>query len=280
MIINSDWHIHSEYSFDASNTLSEIAESALSQGLCRVGIADHANYNDNKFLSDIKRSAEAVKAANEKYPHLVLGVEFTPIAKPEYDYAVLHNGSRDGYVPPEEGTPYPIELALTKEEMLSLGIRYAVGASHWRVDSPRAHVYQKDISVCAREWYRQQLFMATDERVTILGHPWYHPEHIWYEDFSVIPHSMHMDIGHALKENGKYIECNKGFFTDYVTTEKFRHQYADFLREMFEMGIKVTFGSDFHADFHDVRDLVEPYLKASGFKEGDICEVAEEDLWQ
>ena len=54
MIINSDWHIHSEYSFDASNKLSEIAESALSQGLCRVGITDHANFNDEKFLSDIK----------------------------------------------------------------------------------------------------------------------------------------------------------------------------------------------------------------------------------
>ncbi len=278
MIIKSDWHIHSEYSFDASNKLSEIAESALSQGLCRVGITDHANFNDEKFLSDIKRSAEAVKAANEKYPHLVLGVEFTPIEKPEYDYIALHNGSRDGYIPPTSGTPYPIELALTKEEMRNLGIRYAIGASHWRVDSPNAKSNQTDVDVCIKEWYRQQLFMATDERVTILGHPWHHPGSIWYEDFSVIPHSMHTDIAHALKENGKYVECNIHFFVAPKATEKFRHQYADFLREMFETGIKVTFGSDSHADFHDVREIVEPYLRSSGFKEGDISELSEDDL--
>ena len=30
------------------------------------------------------------------------------------------------------------------------------------------------------EWYRQQLWLACDERTTILGHPWYHPYRLWY----------------------------------------------------------------------------------------------------
>lgn len=43
MIINSDWHIHSEYSYDASNSLERIAEAAIAQGLSRIGITDHLN---------------------------------------------------------------------------------------------------------------------------------------------------------------------------------------------------------------------------------------------
>ena len=85
-MIHSDWHIHSEYSYDASNPLETIAQNAQAQGLCRVGITDHANFNDEKFLSDLHRSVAGVKEAQKKYPFMVLGVELTPIEKPEFDY--------------------------------------------------------------------------------------------------------------------------------------------------------------------------------------------------
>jgi predicted metal-dependent phosphoesterase TrpH len=45
-MIRSDWHIHSEYSYDADNPLALIAERAKAQGLRAVGITDHANFND------------------------------------------------------------------------------------------------------------------------------------------------------------------------------------------------------------------------------------------
>ena len=60
-MIHSDWHIHSEYSYDAKNTLELIAENATKQGICRLGITDHANFNDAKFLGDLHASAEACK---------------------------------------------------------------------------------------------------------------------------------------------------------------------------------------------------------------------------
>ena len=129
------------------------------------------------------------------------------------------------------------------------------------------------------EWYRQQLWLACDERVTVLGHPWYIGSGKWYEDFAVIPHSVNMDIAAALKENGKYVECNSHFFRTNKATERFRHQYAEFLRELFEMGIPVTYGSDSHRNYRDVRAYVEKYLVAAGFKDGDIVEIAEKDLW-
>ncbi len=277
-MIHSDWHIHSEYSYDASNPLELIAENARAQGLCRVGITDHANFNDEKFMSDLRNSAAAVREAQKKYPFMVLGVELTPIGKPEFDY-IAKNGTRDGYEPPSQGTPYGIELAATKEELRSLGVRYAIGASHWRVDLPYANKLAADLDDCIKEWYRQQMWLACDERVTILGHPWYQGKGLWYGDFSVIPRSMNSDIAAALKENGKYVECNAHFFRTALATERFRHQYAEFLRGLFELGIPVTYGSDSHSDYRDARGSVEPYLADAGFRDGDISELSDDVLW-
>jgi histidinol phosphatase-like PHP family hydrolase len=123
------------------------------------------------------------------------------------------------------------------------------------------------------------MWLAADERVTILGHPWYMGKAIWYEDFDVIPRSMKLDIANELKKNGKYVECNSHFFLTPKATEKFRNQYAEYLREMFEMGIPVTYGSDSHKNYPDARPAVEKYLSEVGFKEGDFSEIAEKDLW-
>jgi len=276
-MIHSDWHIHSEYSYDASLPIETIAKNAQEMGLCSIGITDHANFNDEKFLGDLRASAEHVKEKQAKYPFLVLGVELTPIEKPEFDY-IAKTGTREGYIAPIQFAPFDIELAATKEELMALGVRYAIGASHWRVDVPNGRKLPEfDASI--REWYRQQMWLACDERVTILGHPWYHGRGLWYEDFSVIPRSMNMDIAAALKENGKYVECNSHFFYASNATEKFRHQYAEFLRELFEMGIPVTYGSDSHDGYSDLRSGVEKYLAAAGFADGDLSEVAEEHLW-
>ncbi len=279
MIIHSDWHVHSEYSYDAYNPLSLIGDNAAAQGLRRVGVTDHANYNDEKFLGDLHASVKGVKEAQKKYPFMVLGVELTPIARPLFDH-IAKTGTREGYEAPETGIPYPIELAASKAELTALGVRYAIGAAHWRVDCPGASKLPIDMDACLKEWYRQQMFLACDERVTILGHPWYHGKGIWYDNFDVIPKGMKDDLAAALKENGKYVECNAHFFVRGATTsEKWRRQYAEYLRGMFEMGIPVTYGSDSHKDYGDFRGTVAAYLADAGFTDGDLTEIQEKDLW-
>ena len=278
MFINSDWHIHSEYSYDASNPIDLIAKSAKEQGLSRIGITDHLNFNDEKFKGDLYASVNAVHDAQNTYSNIVLGVELTPIERPEFDY-IAACGKRDGYQPPIQTAPYGIELAMTKSELMSLGVRYAIGAAHWRVDVPFAKSLKPDLDACIKEWYRQQMWLACDERVTILGHPWYHGRGIWYEDFSVIPRSMNKDIAAAIKENGKHVECNSHFFISPKTSEKFRHQYAEFLRELFEMNIPITYGSDAHDDYEDCRAEVERYMRSAGFVEGDISDLSDKDFW-
>lgn len=278
MIIKSDWHIHSQFSYDASMPLEEIARKSKEYGFVQNGITDHLNFNDKKFVGDITASAKAVKEFQKTHPSFVLGVELTPIAKPEFDY-IAKTGTREGYVPPQSGQPYDIELALTKEELMELGIQYAVGAAHWRVDVVRDDVNTSDVDDCIKEWYRQQIWLACDERVTILGHPWYNGKGLWYDDFSRIPRSMNSDIAHALKENKKLVECNSGVILNPLTTEKYRMDYVEFLRELFEMGIPVTYGSDSHGEYHNKHIETEKYLKKAGFKDGDFSELTPDILW-
>ena len=278
MIIKSDWHIHSEYSYDAKLSLSEIWENAKSFGFEKIGITDHMNFNDEKFLGDISASSEGVREFQKNHPEVILGVELTPIEKPEFDYIAKH-GTREGYIPPVCDKPYEIELAETKEQLMARGVRYAIGAAHWRVDVPNAKALPANFDEMLREWYRQQMWLANDPRVTVLGHPWWNGSGIWYEDFSVIPRSMHMDIAESLKKNGKYVEYNTGSLFG-TTSEKFRYQYAEFIRELFEMGIPVTYGSDSHKEYIAKHLDAERVLEAVGFREGDFSEIREEDLWK
>ena len=278
MIIRSDWHIHSEASYDATLPLGEIIAGAARLGYERIGITDHANFNDEKFLSDLRLSAKNVKEIQKTYPNVILGVELTPIEKPEFDH-IAKTGTREGYVAPLQETPFDIELAQTKEELMALGVRYAIGAAHWRVDVPGGRALQSDVDTLIREWHRQQMWLVCDERVTVLGHPWYNGQGAWYDDFSRIPRSMNNELASALKENGKYVECNNGVLSAAYASEKFRRQYAEFIRELFEMGIPVTYGSDSHKAYNTAYDKAEEALAAVGFTEGEISHIAEKDLW-
>lgn len=278
MIIHSDWHIHSEASYDSRLPISEIERKSLEFGFEKFGITDHLNFNDGKFIGDLKRSVELMADLKKRCDRAILGVELTPIEKPLFDYIAKH-GNYDGYVAPVSQNPYEIELAMSKEELKALGVRYAVGASHWRVDTVIDKSLPPDLDACIKEWFRQQIWLACDERVTVLGHPWYQGKGLWYEDFSVIPRSMNSELAAALLENKKYVECNSHFFNSSLTTEKFRRQYAEFLRELFEMGIPVTYGSDSHNSYKPSHINTEKYLLDVGFSDGDISEIAERDLW-
>lgn len=278
VIIQSDWHIHSHNSYDATLSLEEISRRAKELEIKKTGITDHANFNDEKFLGDLNNSVNEIKEYMKSHPEFILGVELTPIEKPEFDY-IEKNGTREGYIPPIQDKPYDIELARTKEQLKELGVRYAIGAAHWRVDVPNARSLPFDKDAIIREYYRQQMWLSCDERVTILGHPWGCIDDRLTKDFTVIPRSMNVDIAAALKANNKYVECNGSTLCAEKASEKYKRQYAEFLRELFEIGIPLTFGSDSHHVYGEVIEEAEKILAAAGFKEGDIAGVKDCDLW-
>ena len=281
-MIHSDLHIHSLYSYDAWLPLSTIVSVAEERGYLQVGVTDHWNLNNRKFRNHLEQSAKYVKRMQKDHPTLLLGVELTPIAKPLVDFYKTHpeltGYSPAGFVYPKDVERYDLDMAATKEEMMALGIQYAVAAAHGYIDCP--HPDHRDIAANVKAWHRMQLYLANDERTTILGHPYYHGLFLWYEDFSVFPHSMHEELAAALKQNGKYIEMNRDMLCASQATEKFRYQYAEFMRFMFESGVRVTYGSDKHGGYlSDYGAEMSVYLKAAGFKESDFSLLAKEDLW-
>lgn len=281
-MIHSDLHIHSEYSYDSKLPLETILREAEARGFRQVGVTDHLNLNNDKFIGDIRASAEHVLEAKKTHPNLLLGVELTPIQKPLFDYYAKHPSLTgyipEGYTPPSVGVPYAQELGLTKDELKSLGVQYAVAAAHWRTDCPSPD--EKDKASCIKDWHSQQMYLACDERTTILAHPYYHGHFIWYDDFSAFPHSMHEELAAALKEHGKLVEMNINMICHPYNTEAFRHSYAEFMRFLFEYGVRITFGSDCHNEYTYASEELIPYLTAVGFRDGDFSELAPSDLWQ
>ena len=73
-ILKNDWHIHSESSYDATLTLEEIAKRAKENGIEKTGITDHLNFNDEKFISDLKNSVKSVKEFQKKHNEVILGL--------------------------------------------------------------------------------------------------------------------------------------------------------------------------------------------------------------
>lgn len=268
MIINSDWHMHSEHSYDSTLEADTLVPMLREIGLTSFGITDHVNYNEECYFDAIRGCAPHVRELKKSYPELHLGVELTPINKPEFDYLAMHD-SREGYIPPSTTEPYGIEVAMSAEELSEYGVEYVVGASHWRVDVADKNE-PCELDKLIREWHRQQMWLANDERITILGHPWYNGRAAWYGDFSIIPRSMHDELFSALKENGKYMECNVDVLLSWKADERFHMQYAEFLREGFERGVPITYGSDSHNKYIDRRDKAEAMLSRVGFKEGDF----------
>ena len=68
-------------------------------------------------------------------------------------------------------------------------------------------------------------------------------------------------------------------YISWRASDRFHHQYAEFLREMFEMGVPVTYGSDSHNRYLDRREQAISYLTSAGFRDGDFSELAEDKLW-
>ena len=256
----SDWHIHSEASYDARKSerfvpIPELLKAAHAQGITRLGITDHANYNTASFLSDVRMSKRLYE--QHRCEGFFLGVELTPIAKTKYDYAAKY-GTTDGCPDEASDRPSEIALALTLEEMTDLGIHYAVGAAHWSLNVPAEQ--EKLI----HEWHRQQMFLACDPRINILGHPWWYGKNwsslppqlngLWFKDFDIVPASMHDELAAALREHNCRVELNYFMIhpNDYEYGDRFRRQYLEYMRGLFEKGVKITYGSDnHHAPYED-----------------------------
>ena len=62
---------------------------------------------------------------------------------------------------------------------------------------------------------------------------------------------MVLAAANLLEENRKYVECNEGVLCSQKASEKFRRQYAEFMRELFEMGIdQIEYAAEISLEHH------------------------------
>lgn len=268
---DSDWHIHSEASYDADMKVPELIERARLNGIKQFGITDHVNYPF--MVKHLERSRDLFLANKTEDFHL--GVELTTIPKSQYDFAIKHPSDPDdrkrylhGYIPPifkKDG----ISLSLPEEELERCGVEYVVVGAHFPFG---ANMTRKAV---IRSYRQQQLFIAQQKCVDIIAHPWwvYIPMYVksgiqcgpWYDDFSIIDKSIHEEFAAAVLENNKIVELNTDFFVSESYTEYFKRQYAEYICMLHEKGIPVSIGSDLHGDYTGHHDVVRKYFQPLGF---------------
>ena len=263
----SDWHIHSVASYDAHLHVAALVSQAEKQGLTDYGISDHVNVPS--WIHFLKASRELFRQYAR--PGFHLGVELTTISGYLEEYDRRH-GSMEGYVRPDLPGPEPVAFPLNAEELDDCGVEYVIGAGHWLLNTPHT------LEVIIADMHRQNLFCACSPLVDIVGHPYgiiktyenKSGKQVPFDDFSLIPQSMHQELWAALKENGKAMEVNLSFFYN-VRPEAFRRAYAEFVRGAFETGVPITIGSDCHTQqYIDRNDLCREYLGAVGFRTEDF----------
>jgi histidinol phosphatase-like PHP family hydrolase len=270
---NSDFHIHSENSCDmASLKMQDMADQTKAAGVDICGVSDHLHTPVN--LTDIHNSYKAFKKIKREGFHF--GIELSVISKWELD-RILRNdydrnappvyGFRTGG--PENG---PLELGMDAETIAAFNIEYAIGGVHWPMYAAR------ELDTLIKDYHRQLMFLAQDERIDIIAHPWWwmisaeSPEPMWTADFTSVPKAMHEEFAAAVKESGKCVEINLDamLFNPWYSNE-FKKQYLKYLRMIFEKGIPMTIGSDCHKNHYpDTQAAVAEALGSAGFKYGDF----------
>ncbi|MCM8817758.1 MAG: PHP domain-containing protein [Candidatus Omnitrophica bacterium] len=274
MRIEQDWHIHSHNSCDeASLKMYEIIESCRSNGISKFGVTDHLHTKIN--LPDIIASKK--EYLENKVEGFHFGIEVSCMSKWEIEQ-IKKGNYKNAIYGIREGGPAWCELTidLTHQDIEELGIEYIIGGTHWPMYVP----WERESLI--RDYHRQNMFLATHPLITIVAHPWwfhsgYWGQYIeryepWFEDFRVIPQSMHDEFADAVVKNDKVVEINLGaMLLPSSYPEKFKMQYIEYLAFLKSKGVKFSIGSDAHESYNCNFEKAATMIEKAG--------IIEKDLW-
>ncbi|MCE5280257.1 MAG: hypothetical protein ABFD92_09285 [Planctomycetaceae bacterium] len=278
MRLTTDWHIHSVASCDCRSTgmsVAEIVAGAAAQGITDFGLTDHLHTRLN--LPDLRLSREAFLACDPS-PRFHFGVEATCLRQWEVDEIAAGRVTGDygaGDVGPGGGA---LAIDLTAADVEELGIEYVIGAAHG------AKGTAKERWPIIEAHFRQYLFLAAHPLVDILAHPWWWSSGFanadgsfstlpWFDDFRVIPRTMHEELAAALVQTGTAAEINPGVALTWHYPAAWKQQYIEYMAWLKSRGVKLATGSDRHLRPYDSRySELAPLLESVGIRD--------EDLWR
>jgi len=277
MKIASDWHIHSLNSCDdAALAVADLPPEAEASGIRDFGLTDHLHTPYN--LPDLAASRHDFLAARPS-PRFHFGVEVSCVSQWELDEIATGRHQRPVYGLRSGGPPNcPLAIGLTHEDITNYGIEYVVGGAHWPL------YIEMERHAVIRDYHRQNMFLAEHPLVDIVAHPWWWMGHWadadgkynaepWFDDFNVIPRSMHDEFAAAAVEHGTIVEINIGAnLLNPQYPQRFVMQYMEYLAELKARKVRLCLGSDCHAPHYVVRfDEAARLLEAAG--------IGEDDLW-
>ena len=135
-----------------------------------------------------------------------------------------------------------------------------------------------------RDYHRQNMFLATHPLVNIVAHPWWWMGHWadsnnrhygkpWFDNFKVIPQSMHDEFAAAVVENNTLVEINlAAMLLCWCYNYSFKRQYLEYLAYLKSKGVKFSIGSDLHDAHYTEIDFetAASMLERVGITENDI----------
>lgn len=104
-----DYHLHSEFSFDSSETIEKICEKAVQEGIVELAITDHAEFplSEAAPFPDLEKRDSVIEKCRDLYPQLSIlsgleiGQPWKAVARdsfcPSLDFIIASVHSLDGY---------------------------------------------------------------------------------------------------------------------------------------------------------------------------------------
>ncbi|MCM8821413.1 MAG: PHP domain-containing protein [Candidatus Omnitrophica bacterium] len=276
MKIETDWHIHSHNSCDAASMkMPEIIEACRKMGIVKFGVTDHFNTRIN--MPDIIASRK--EYLENRIDGFHFGIEVSCVSKWEIEQ-IGKGLYQDAVYGIREGGPAWCELAIdiTAEQLETLGVEYVIGGTHWPL-----YVEWKTKALIM-DYHRQNMFLANHPLITIVAHPWwFHAKYWgkyvdkyqpWFEDFRVIPSSMHDEFADAVVKNNKIVEINlHAILLHPAYPEKFKMQYIEYLAFLKSKGTKFAIGSDSHQPYNLDFEKAGQMIEKAGIKQQDLWSV-------
>ena len=252
MKINRDWHIHTESSCDSACLKTEdLVIEAEQLGLYDYGISDHVHTSVN--FPDIVNSKKNYDNCIAKNPDLIgsfhFGVEVSCVSEWELDKICKGNCTEEPIYGLRDGGPRNAKpaIAVDREYIEKMGIEYVIGGVHWPL------YCEVDKNSLIKDYHRQAMFLAEHKNVNIFAHYLWWNSYTYagkknpFADFGDIPASMKQELAIALKENNCAFEVNlQTMLLSPDLTDKFKHEYLEYVAEIQSKGVMLSIGSDCH----------------------------------
>ena len=102
----------------------------------------------------------------------------------------------------------------------------------------------------------------------------------WFDDFGVVPQSVHEEFAAAACEHNVAIEINPdATFLYEMYSERFQKQYLEFLQMLQGLGVRFSIGTDQHSNGYIPRlQAYESYLSQLGLNQEDFWDISQSKI--